>query len=182
MGSRPPQLGRGRVRGRGGCRAWRVAALRLAAGGRRLRRPGGRGDPLRRAVPRGHLRLAQTPTVALAGQRGKWTISWLCGRRSASIQQGKNRSFEFASHSNDDFSLGPPFSDLTNSFRDLAQRVRLIDDRRELAGLDEFFHKIYIFYVWSNHQDAYLVARGSSDPWSQEQNLQHRSYRTSGKE
>jgi hypothetical protein len=33
MGSRPPQLGRGRVRGRGGRRARRVAALRLATGG-----------------------------------------------------------------------------------------------------------------------------------------------------
>ena len=33
MGSPPPQLGRARVRGRGGCRAWRVTALCLAVGG-----------------------------------------------------------------------------------------------------------------------------------------------------
>jgi transposase len=51
----------------GGRRAWRVAALRLAGWGRRLRRPGGRGDPLRRALLRGYPCLARTPTLALEG-------------------------------------------------------------------------------------------------------------------
>jgi transposase len=51
----------------GGRRAWRVAALRLAGWGRRLRRPGGRGNPLRRALLRGYPCLARTPTLALEG-------------------------------------------------------------------------------------------------------------------
>jgi hypothetical protein len=49
--------------------AERGVLLRCASRrGRGLRRPGGRGDPLRRALPRGRVRLSRAATVALAGR------------------------------------------------------------------------------------------------------------------
>ncbi|CAA9494213.1 MAG: hypothetical protein AVDCRST_MAG05-2062, partial [uncultured Rubrobacteraceae bacterium] len=65
VGPRSFELGRGRVRGGRGRRARCAPALRLQAEGRGFRRAGGRGDPLRRALRRGSVRLAPTPTLAL---------------------------------------------------------------------------------------------------------------------
>src|SRR5215218_4575370 len=56
-------MGRGRVRGGSGHRTRRVATLCLPARGRRLRRPGGRGDPFRRTLRRCHLLFAPTPAL-----------------------------------------------------------------------------------------------------------------------
>jgi hypothetical protein len=74
----PPGPECGGVRGPGGLRARRAPALRLPARRRGLRCVGGRGDPLRRAVPGGRLHLPGTAAVALTQ-----TTSPSSGRRES---------------------------------------------------------------------------------------------------
>ena len=70
------------------------------------------------------------------------------------------------------FSLGMSFSKIPERFRNLAQRIPLINDRDDLAGFTQLRYMNQILYVWLNHQDAYLLARGSANPWSQEEDLE----------
>ncbi len=85
-------------------------------------------------------------------------------------------------HGDDDFPFGAPFSKIPERFRNLAQRIPSINDRDDFAGFTELRHVDQIFEIWLNRQDAYVLARGSSNPWSQEQNLEECRYGTSDKE
>ena len=44
------------------------------------------------------------------------------------------KAFGFASHGDDDFSFDASFSKMPERFRNLAQRVRPVDDRDDFAG------------------------------------------------
>ena len=74
-----------------------------------------------------------------------------------------------------DFALGAPFSKILERGRNFMQRIPPIDDRDEFARGTEFRDIGQIFSVWLHRQDAYLLAPGSLNPWSQEQDLEQRS-------
>ena len=58
-----------------------------------------------------------------------------------------NRPFEFASHSDDDFSSGVSLFQIPDGLRDLAQRVRRVDDRCDLPGFDELLEDDQLLLV-----------------------------------
>jgi hypothetical protein len=57
-------------------------------------------------------------------------------RRTYLLRDSLNRPFGFASHGDDDFSSSVSFFQMPDGLGDLAQRVRPVDDRCDLAGFD----------------------------------------------
>jgi hypothetical protein len=62
------------------------------------------------------------------------------------------------SHDDDDFSLGVSFFQTPDGLGGLAQRVRPVDYRRELAGLDELLEDDHVFLVWFHREASHLLA------------------------
>jgi hypothetical protein len=57
--------------------------------------------------------------------------------QTVSLRDSVNRPLGFASHGDDNFSSSVSFFQITDGLGDLAQRVRPVDDRCDLAGFDE---------------------------------------------
>ena len=67
-------------------------------------------------------------------------------------------SFGFASHGDDDFSSGVSLFEITDGFGHLAQRVRPVDDRCDLAGFDEVLESDQVLVVLCGDERAKLLA------------------------
>ena len=67
-------------------------------------------------------------------------------------------SFGFASHGDDDFSSGVSLFEITDGLGDLAQRVRPVDDRCDLAGFDEVLESDQVLVVLRRDERAQLLA------------------------
>src|SRR5829696_1229095 len=70
------------------------------------------------------------------------------------------------------FAFGAPFSKILERGRNFMQRIKPVNDRGDFARGTEFRDIDQIFSVWLHRQDAYLLAPGSLNPWSQEQDLE----------
>jgi hypothetical protein len=67
-------------------------------------------------------------------------------------------SFGFASHGDDDFSLSVSLLQVPDGLGDLAQRVRPVDDRCDLAGFDELLKEDQVLVVLRGDECAQLLA------------------------
>jgi len=80
------------------------------------------------------------------------------------------------SHADDGFPLGGPLSDIPDRFRGLVQREGSVDDRRELAGFDEFLQDNQVLFLcleknersrWPTNGDVTTARRVRPVPMNQ---------------
>src|SRR5215208_2491450 len=109
-----------------------------------------------------------TPPSAENGLRGLYFGVW-CYRRptigaspatfhTVSLRDSLNRPFGFASHGDDDFSSSVSLFQIADRLGDLAQRVRPVDDRCDLAGFDELLEDDHVLVVLLVNECAQLLS------------------------
>ena len=62
------------------------------------------------------------------------------------------------SHRDDDLAASMPLFQVPEGLGDLAQRVRPVDDRLDLAGLDELLQELQVIPSWLHEKRAELLA------------------------
>ena len=84
----------------------------------------------------------------------------VCGSRGhpRRLSSYKSLPFGFASYGDEDFSSSMSLFQIPDGLRGLAQRVGPVDDRRDLAGLDELLEDEQVLLVLRRNERAQLLA------------------------
>src|SRR5215208_6488970 len=108
------------------------------------------------------MRPLEVQTGSRVSNPARWSrlIQDAANERRRTLLQGTsvNRPFEFASHSDDDFSSGVSLFKIPDCLGDLGERVRPVDNRGDLPGFDELLENDQILVVLLVDERAQLLS------------------------